>query len=163
MDSPKLLRNESPFRSLRSTLQKKNTKKVLQDANCKEHPDVRLGDTAGGKGRSADKAIYCCSEGAFKYQVWLCGILFSYVYLFISFVLGRLGHPQLQNCSCDWIAVHLTLRARKHFPSGKILRMCIYGTPYSILGAPDDYMEYRKHTFLEFSQRENASCPQCDR
>ncbi len=54
-----------------------------------------------------------------------------------------------------------SLRARKHFPSGKILRMCIYGTPYSILGAPDDYMEYRKYTFLEFSQWENASCPQC--
>jgi len=24
---------------------------------------------------------------------------------------------------------------------------CVYGTPSSILGAPDDYMEYRKYTF----------------
>jgi len=55
----------------------------------------------------------------------------------------------------------VSLRARQHFSSAKILRTCVYGTPYSIPGAPDDYMEYRKYTFFEFSQQENASCPQC--
>jgi len=58
-------------------------------------------------------------------------------------------------------ALQATLRARQHFPSAKILRTCVYGTPYSILGAPDDYMEYRKYMFFEFSQQENASCLQC--
>ena len=46
-----------------------------------------------------------------------------------------------------------SLRARQHCPSAKILRL-------RILRAPDDYMEYRKYTFLEFSQQEHASCPQ---
>jgi len=48
---------------------------------------------------------------------------------------------------------------KKHFPVGKIQRMCIYGTPYSHLERRGYYMEYRKRTFLEISQRENAALP----
>ena len=48
---------------------------------------------------------------------------------------------------------------KKHFPVAKILRTCVYGTPYSHPERRGYYMEYRKYTFLEFSQRENASLP----
>ena len=56
------------------------------------------------------------------------------------------------------VVISCTLWAGQQFPAAKIQRTCIYGTPYSILGAPDDYMEYRNYTFFEFSEQMPLAC-----
>ena len=79
---------------------------------------------------------------------------------------GRLGEWQSQLMMAmneDYLkdarlaAAHTA--GKKHFPVGKIQRTCIYGTPYSHPERRGYYMEYRKRTFLGFSQKENAALP----